>query len=190
MMTIRVAVITAILLSTGSLAQADPWVSGAGGVAVGGVLGGVIAGKSGAAVGAVLGGVMGVGADAEQVQQARQARMAADYADRAQWERERRERVVAMKLQQTDQWGIGDSIDNSDSVLPKVSSAAPMSAADRDLIIEIQRSIKRLGYDPGVIGTLSRETVATIRMYQAQYGLLETGRPSPQLLTHMRQHGG
>jgi hypothetical protein len=187
---IRIVAMTGLLMFIGTSAHADPWVSGAGGAVVGGILGGVVAGKGGAAVGAVLGGVMGVGADAEQVQQAKQARMTADYADRADWERERRERVAAMKLQQSDQWGIGDSINSSDGVVPDVRSAAPTNAAERDLIVEMQKSIKRLGYEPGVIGTLNRQTVATIRMYQAQYDLLETGRPSPELLAHMRRHGG
>jgi len=190
MMIIRAVAVAGVLMFGGASVHADPWVAGAGGAVVGGILGGVVAGKGGAAVGAVLGGAMGVGMDAEGMQNARQAKMTADYADRADWERERRERVAAMKLQQSDQWGIGDSINDTDGVVPNVRTVAPTNAADRDLIIETQRSIKRLGYEPGVIGTLSRETVATIRMYQAQYDLLETGRPSPELLSHMRKHGG
>jgi len=187
---IRVVTVAGVLMFAGTAVHADPWASGAGGAVVGGILGGVVAGKGGAAVGAVLGGAMGAGMDAESVYDAKQAKMTSDYADRADWERERRERVAAMKMQQSDQWGIGDSINGSDGVVPSVRSGVPTSAADRDLIIETQKSIKKLGYEPGVIGTLNRQTVATIRMYQAQYDLLETGKPSPELLSHMRRHGG
>jgi len=52
------------------------------------------------------------------------------------------------------------------------------------------RSLIKMGYDPGELGTLNRQTVAEITAYQARYDLLETGRPSAQLLQHMRQHGG
>lgn len=184
------------LLMTVSLlpvaAQGDPWAGAAGGAVVGGALGAVVTGGgTGAAVGAVLGGVMGAGAGAERRQEAQMNLRKMQAAEAQEWERERRRRVREMQDGQSDQWGVGDSIgaDATGSLgVKKVATRNP--GGDTDLIVEIQQSIKRLGYDPGVIGTLNRQTVAIIKMYQAQHGLLETGTPSPQLLAHMRKNGG
>ncbi len=69
--------------------------------------------------------------------------------------------------------------------------AAPQASADGTLIVEIQRSLVRLGYDPGPInGERSAATVNSIRAYQVKHNLLETGQVSDALLKHMIRQGG
>ena len=63
-------------------------------------------------------------------------------------------------------------------------------SADAMLVSETQRSLIRLGYDPGSVGTMNAQTTAAIKSYQAKKGLLETGRPSQELLKHMIKNGG
>jgi hypothetical protein len=73
--------------------------------------------------------------------------------------------------------------------VPAASSAVPASP-DATLLIEIQKSLIRLGFDPGAVdGKLSQETIEAIRQYQAK-GLLEDGNPSQPLLAHMLKNGG
>jgi peptidoglycan hydrolase-like protein with peptidoglycan-binding domain len=63
--------------------------------------------------------------------------------------------------------------------------------ASQNLVIEIQRSLKVLGYQPGPIdGSPGDDTKSAIMAYQRDQGLLETGQPSEALLAHMRQRGG
>lgn len=53
---------------------------------------------------------------------------------------------------------------------------------------EIQGTLKSLGYYSGPIdGIAGPKTASAIRSYQQQYGLQVDGRPSSELLNHMRQ---
>lgn len=59
------------------------------------------------------------------------------------------------------------------------------------LVYDIQVSLTRLGYAPGIVdGRYGRRTGRAISAYQHDYQLLVTGQPSPALLDHMRAHGG
>lgn len=59
------------------------------------------------------------------------------------------------------------------------------------LVSQTQLSLTRLGYQPGPVdGVMGPGTSSAIRNYQYAWGLPVTGSPSPQLLDHMRAHGG
>jgi len=59
------------------------------------------------------------------------------------------------------------------------------------LVLEIQKSLVRMGFDPGdVNGQLQTMTVSSIKQYEVKHGLLETGKPSPELHKHMLRNGG
>ena len=58
---------------------------------------------------------------------------------------------------------------------------------DLDLIKEIQARLILQGYDTGHIdGIYGKKTELGIRAYQADYHLLTDGRPSPELLEHLK----
>lgn len=170
-------------------AQAEPWGSTAGGVVVGGTVGGLVAGAPGAAVGVVLGGLTGAGADKEARQEQQDAIRSSNYMDQAEWERERRKRNQQLADLRQESW---DADNNAQPTIKVVSldSSVAVPASDVTLITDTQRSLIKMGYDPGELGTLTRQSVAVIKLYQAEHNLLETGRPSQALLAHMRQHGG
>ena len=201
--------VLALLLISGA-ASGDPWtesargsdfntpVAGAvGGAVVGGLLGGIIAGGSGAAVGAVIVGTAGAVAGVEQRRITREQVQQANYGERAEWERERRRRQQQLAQQREVAWveGVGDtpSVAAAEVIEPlrAVARSSPAPApVDQTLLIETQRSLIRLGFDPGDIGSLNRQTVATIKLYQTQHDLVETGQPSQALLKHMIRSGG
>lgn len=191
--TARRSTATLVLLLSAALgaavARADPWAGAAGGAVAGGALGAVVSGGgTGAAVGAVVGTLMGAGAGSERQQQAQRDLQRMRAAEAQEWERERRRRAQQLRDAQQDPWGVDEAVTAPGAVGQGSRQTAP--TVQVELVVEVQRSIQRLGYDPGTIGTLNRQTVALIKMYQAQHALLETGVPSTQLLEHMRRNGG
>jgi len=170
-------------------AGADPWASTAGGGVVGGVIGGLVAGVPGAAVGVVLGGTMGHGADAEKQAEQQKAIRSADYFQQADWERERRKRNQQLADLRQENWG-SNNYPQPTVKVASISADVAVPSSDMALVTDIQRSLIKLGYDPGEMGVLNRQTVAVIKLYQEQHDLIETGRPSPQLLRHLHQNGG
>ena len=106
---------------------------------------------------------------AGEEQRKRQAAERRHAQERAEWERQRQ--LEQNRLRQERQQSQGQS-------------------SDAILVSETQRSLIRLGYDPGRVGTMNPQTTEAIKAYQASKGLLETGRPSQELLTHMIKHGG
>lgn len=68
-----------------------------------------------------------------------------------------------------------------------VAQYIPLSFTDVDVIKEIQARLILLGYSTGQIdGVYGKKTEQGIRNYQAVYHLLTDGRPSPELLEHIR----
>ena len=66
-------------------------------------------------------------------------------------------------------------------------SALPASFSDVEIIKEIQARLILLGYSTGRIdGIYGKQTEQGIRIYQATNHLLIDGRPTPQLLEHMK----
>ena len=158
-----------------------------GGAMQGALLGSLLDGRegarTGAAIGAGVGLLTGIGREAEQrkaqeaaqarYEQRKQAMEQARMADEAaRWEAEKR--------RPTD--GVPSSL---------ATLGGPQPHEDPELIAEIQRSLVKLGYDPGKIdGSLSDTTIASIMRYQSTRGLLATGQPSRELLKYMLSNGG
>jgi Putative peptidoglycan binding domain len=79
---------------------------------------------------------------------------------------------------------VPDIADDSASPAP-ADAAVPMA----DLTRLIQDALKRLDYEPGPTdGKLGPQTAKAIRTYQQDFHLDPDGRPSIELLGHLRQH--
>jgi len=142
---------------------------GLGGAFRGAMLGSLIDGRDGAAAGAVIGGLIGAGEAASRNKKQKQREEAQQR--QAQWAAQ----------QQAEQQRIRER---------QVATAAPQQAANQTLVVETQKSLIRLGYDPGDIGTSGPALGGAITEYQESKGLLETGELSQALLTHMLRNGG
>ena len=186
--TTRHLVICVCLAAITVPAQAQILGRGFGGALGGAALGSLVGGRDGARTGAIIGGAVGVirgvserarrqaEAEARQRQEAERQRIAQEQ-QQAEIARLQAQQAAAAAATSTSAGG-GVAQDSA-------------TGGDFMLIIEIQKSLIRLGYDPGVVdGQLSPSTVNAIKGYQAAKGLLEDGRPSPQLLTHMVRNGG
>ena len=165
---------------------ADPLGEGLSGAFWGGIVGGIFGGGNGAATGAALGGAMGVASGAarasERDRQARQHERRRQRAEeQSRWEQERLRQQRAFEMQRQQAWQ------------PRSNSppAASTGAMDRGLVLEVQRSLVRLGFDAVIVdGQLGPRTVESIKVYQRRAGLLGTGQASHELLRHMIQNGG
>jgi peptidoglycan hydrolase-like protein with peptidoglycan-binding domain len=64
------------------------------------------------------------------------------------------------------------------SLLPgRFEARAPTDSPDREVILQAQRQLKALGFNPGDIdGNLGSQTEAAVRAYQQKYRLPETGK--------------
>jgi peptidoglycan hydrolase-like protein with peptidoglycan-binding domain len=69
------------------------------------------------------------------------------------------------------------------------AAAPPAAATNQTLIVETQKSLIRMGYDPGTLGQAGPELTSAVFKYQRNKGLLETGELSQALLTHMLRNG-
>ncbi len=173
-----VAVMATTNLPSASLA--DPWGEGLEGALGGAIFGAIVGGKDGAATGAILGGAMGVASgSAKAKEKKKQKKQRRREAERAQWERERQQlQQQTLQAQQQAQ---------------QQQAAAPQGGGSVDAVLmtETQKSLIRLGYDPGPVdGQPGDQTVDAIKGYQRDKGLLDTGQPSQELLKHMIQSGG
>ncbi len=71
------------------------------------------------------------------------------------------------------------------------TDAAAPAAAPSQLVVDTQTALRRRGYDiPSISGTVDPPTVAAIRRFQAEAGLVVTGDVSPALLARLQQQGG
>jgi len=144
---------------------------GFGGAMSGAVLGSLVGGRNGAQKGAMIGGAIGLiegSVEKSNNESKREAR------ERQQAEREKieRDRYQAELNNQKKQEATQDNIDTG-------------------TVMEIQKSLMRLNYDPGNInGQMQPATENAIRLYEQKYKLLETGKPSQELLKHMLRNGG
>ena len=70
---------------------------------------------------------------------------------------------------------------------PSISLTPPRAINDRAGITEIQKLLTDLGFNPGPVdGHKGKQTNTAIRLYQATLGLKIDGRPTDQLLAHLR----
>jgi outer membrane lipoprotein SlyB len=144
---------------------------GVGGALSGAVLGSLVGGRDGAQTGAIIGGVIGLAKGAKEKKQraAQEEAYARQQEERERLQKEQQEaEIKRIKKQETKQ-------ENFES----------------GTVLEVQKSLMRTGFDPGNIdGKMQPATENAIRLYQIKYSLLETGKPSQELLKHMLQNGG
>ncbi|MDH4047275.1 MAG: peptidoglycan-binding protein [Gammaproteobacteria bacterium] len=134
----------------------------------GAILGNMVGGRKAARTGAIIGGVVGMANSSGQRKRQQQQQEEAERR-RAEWEAQQQAEVERIEQQR---------------------AAAPVAAANETLIVETQKSLIRLGYEPGPLGQAGPELTGAVMLYQKSKGLLETGDVSQALLTHMLRNGG
>ena len=179
------ALVGFIITAFGSVpvAYADPFEDMLGGALGGALIGGLAGGKKGAGAGAAIGGLVGYahGSSKEQERKRRAQEQRARYErERLELERQRLEEERYYRERQAQQ-----------QAARQQQKPAQAGSAQMNLVIELQRSLTVLGYNPGGIdGRMGPATVSAIQAYQQDQSLLTTGQPSEALLAHMRQRGG
>lgn len=151
--------------------QAQVLGRGFGGAMGGAILGSLVGGEEGAQAGALIGGAIGL---AEGVKEKSQIE--------AQREAHARQQAERQRIQQEQQRAEIERLKKQENSEEKI---------DAGTVLEIQKSLVRMGFDPGDInGQMQTATENAIRLYEQKHNLLETGRPSQELLKHMLQNGG
>lgn len=156
-------VLTAVITQS---AHAGLLGAGLGGALKGAIVGDLVDGRKGAKIGAIIGGLIGASEAASRNKRQKQQQAEAERR-RAAWAAQEQAEQALIREQQT-----------------------AASAADRTLMVETQKSLIRLGFSPGDIGTESPALRDAVKEYQGSKGLLETGKLSQELLTHMLRNGG
>jgi peptidoglycan hydrolase-like protein with peptidoglycan-binding domain len=137
----------------------------------GAILGSLVGGREGAQAGAAIGGAVGLVQGAREKSQIE-----------AQREAHARQQAERERIQKEQQLAQAERLKEQESAEEKFDSGT---------VLEIQKSLVRMGFDPGDInGQMQTATENAIRLYEQKHKLLETGRPSQELLKHMLQNGG
>src|SRR4029434_1987268 len=69
------------------------------------------------------------------------------------------------------------------------AARAPTDFSDREMILQAQRQLKALGFNPGDIdGNFGSQTEAAARAYQQKYRLPETGQLDEATYPYLRTH--
>ena len=131
--------------------------------AIGGaIIGGIIDGSEGAWDGAIVGGA--IGAIDGAYQEGRRDRYYPRYRDRYIYTTPRRQQAPAPRGQ---------------------------TMTSKQLVYEVQRSLRRLGYNPGPAdGIAGSATARAVQAYKRDNGLPQDNTINTALLNHMRQRGG
>jgi hypothetical protein len=168
LLTMALILIGAILEPT---LQAQVLGRGFGGALGGAVLGSLVGGRDGAQAGAIIGGAVGLAKGAKEKKQmkAQQEARARQQAERERIQKEQ-QRLEMERIKQIE---------------------FAEEEFEAGTVLEIQKSLIRMDFDPGDInGKMQPATENAIRLYEQKYNLLETGRPSQELLKHMLRNGG
>lgn len=159
-MRFQIGLLLAALLCMASQSTADPVQGGV----IGGAAGAAIGGSGAAAAGAIMGAVGGKHSLSEK------------QMEEQRW----REYYLQQEAK--------PSVPLSEPAPQPVGESMPTGTA---LIKEIQRGLSDRGYYSGPVdGLTGGDTVDAIRVYQEGAGLLTTGKPSVDLLEHMRGTSG
>ena len=182
--------IAGAVLALGSLAVppaavAGPVGGGIGGAILGGIVGDIIGGSDGAAWGATIGAGVGISRGAKKQERRRQYE-----SERNNWKRQRRMEEERMRYEREQAIREERYARRNQRYVELAQPVAPAGGGDTALVSEIQRSLIRLGYDPGRVGVMSVQTTAAVKGYQQSHGLLATGQLSHELLRHMIVNGG
>lgn len=82
---------------------------------------------------------------------------------------------------------IGTASSSDDQTSSQGSSPSRKGSIPDDLVADIQRSLEKLGYDPGPVdNVVGPRTFSAILAYQRRHGLKIDGNPTVELLNHMR----
>ncbi len=171
------ALLVAALAPSTAKADLFSFDSGWGGAAGGALIGGIAGGGRGAAAGVLIGGVVGSARESQKRdrRRAEEAARQRQAEERRRWEQQQQLQQQQLDLQRQQAW----------------QAQQQQNQAGANLVAETQRSLIRLGYNPGAVdGQLGPGTVAAISAYQRDRDLLVTGQPSQPLLVHMVQNGG
>ncbi len=106
----------------------------------GAVLGNMVGGRKAARTGAIIGGVIGAAKSTGQQQRQREQQAEAEQR-RARWEAEQQAEIRRIEEQR---------------------AAVPPASGDETLIIETQKSLIRLGFEPGPLGQAGPELTDAI----------------------------
>ena len=138
-------------------------------------LGALVGDKDSAKKGAMIGGSVGLLRSVSEASR--------EEAEREAYERQEAERQrIAAEQQQ-----VGINRLKAEQAAQQAAGSDPNSVT----VVEVQKSLIRLGFDPGPVnGVAGPETKAAVKQYQAQHGLLEDGNVSDALLTHLLKNGG
>ena len=170
---LRYSLFTIALILFGAILQpslhAQVLGRGFGGALGGAVLGSLVGGREGAQAGAVIGGAVGLAKGAKEKKQ-----------KKAQREANARQQAEREKIEKEQQAAEIERLKKQDSA---------EEVFETGTVIEIQKSLMRMNFDPGDInGKMQPATENAIRLYEQKYNLLETGRPSQELLKHMLRY--
>jgi len=163
--------LAAVLLVAGHAARADNMGRGIGAFR-GAIIGDMIGGSAGAAAGAAVGAMVGAPETVAREQEHMDQKQAEADQRLAQWEADRRARELAAIERQEQAERL----------------AAADSGPDLDLLLDTQRALMSLGYDPGPIGIQSAELTTSIVKYQESRGLVPDGRMTQDLVERMLAH--
>lgn len=134
----------------------------------------MIDGSEGAASGAIVGGVFAAGDTAS--------------GESLSGETSAQQEPEAVR-QRKAEWAAGRQAEQ-ERVRAAQPETRPASSIEQTLLVETQRSLVRLGYEPGDIGSPGDALTNAVIAYQQAHGLLETGELSQALLEHMLKNGG
>jgi len=146
-------------------ASAGVFSAGLGGALRGALVGDLVDGRNGAKAGAVIGGLIGAGEAVAQKKKQDESRQR-----QAEWQASEQAAQERIRQQQ--------------------APVAPQRSAAQTLLVETQKSLIRLGYEPGDPGEAGPALTDAVMQYQRSNQLLETGELSQALLTHMSGNGG
>jgi peptidoglycan hydrolase-like protein with peptidoglycan-binding domain len=76
------------------------------------------------------------------------------------------------------------------SLLPEQFQASPAPLSNREVILQAQRQLKALGFNPGAVdGTFGPQTEVALREYQRAYRLQQTGKMDAATLRSLLPEG-
>ena len=87
-----------------------------------------------------------------------------------------------------DQVNLGEPVWKQGSNATSDHPVAQASTASKQTVVEIQKGLKDMGYDPGAVdGINGQQTQQAIREYQKDHGLIVDGQATPGLMNHIKQ---
>ena len=81
-----------------------------------------------------------------------------------------------------------DQVNLGEPAWKQGSNTTSGQATDKKDVLEIQKGLKDMGYNPGPVdGINGQQTQDAIRQYQKDHGLIVDGQATPGLMNHIKQ---